>query len=198
MSAEWTSLEICAGGGGTAVGIEAAGFRPVALVDNDHYACETLRQNRPNWNVIEASVFDFSAAPYRGVTLFSAGVPCPPFSKAGQQLGKADERDLFPRALELIAECEPRAVMIENVRGLMDSVFDGYRAWVDSRLQQMGLFPRWKLMSASDFGVPQLRPRTVCVGLRRDAIMYFVWPAPTVDRPITVGEALRAEMASRG
>lgn len=196
--ADLTSLEVCAGAGGTALGIEAAGFRPVALVDNDHYACETLRMNRPQWNVVEASVFDFTAARYRGVSLFSAGVPCPPFSKAGRQLGKADERDLFPRALELIAESEPRTVMFENVRGLMDARFDEYRAWVDSRLQEMGYFPRWKLLQAADFGVAQLRPRTVCVGLRRDAVMRFAWPTPSSERRITVGEALRDDMASGG
>lgn len=194
----WTSLEICAGAGGTAIGIERAGFRHVALVDNDPAACATLRLNRPQWNVIERSVFDFSAAEYRGVDLFSAGVPCPPFSRAGMQLGKDDERDLFPQALRLIEECEPRAVVFENVRGILDSVFDGYRTWLDRRLQALGFFPRWKLLQASDFGAPQLRPRAVCVALRRDDAFHFGWPAPREDPPRTVGEALLAEMSSRG
>src|SRR5438067_1951489 len=160
---EWTSIEICAGAGGTAIGVERAGFRHVALLDNDRAACATLRLNRPEWNVIEKSIFEFTAtAPeLKGVHLFSAGVPCPPFSRAGMQLGKADERDLFPQALRLIEQCEPRAVMFENVRGILDSVFDDYRARLESRLRALGFSVEWRLLQASDFGVAQLRPRAV-------------------------------------
>lgn len=195
---DWTSIEVCAGAGGTAIGVERAGFRHVALLDNDHAACATLRLNRPQWKVFEESIFKFSAKDYRGVDLFSAGVPCPPFSRAGMQLGKADERDLFPQALRLIGECEPRAVMIENVRGILDSVFDDYRAWLARRLRALGFTAQWKLLQASDFGVAQLRPRAVCVALRSSDASHFAWPTPLDAPRPTVGQVLLAQMQSRG
>src|SRR5690242_13060329 len=114
-----TSIEICAGAGGQALGLEQAGFRHVALVENDDDACNTLRKNRYQWNTLNCDVTKWDASPYEGVSLFAGGVPCPPFSRAGKQLGRQDERDLFPAALKRIAECKPRAVMLENVRGLM-------------------------------------------------------------------------------
>jgi len=94
-------LEICAGGGGQATGLEAAGFELAAAVEIDREACATLRQNRPHWNVIERSVTEINGKDFRGIDLFAGGVPCPPFSIAGKQLGHRDERDLFPEALRL-------------------------------------------------------------------------------------------------
>src|SRR3954466_2888022 len=117
-------LEICAGAGGQALGLEAAGFDPLALVEIDAGACSTLRLNRNGWNVIEGDVKEFSGKPYKGIDLLAGGVPCPPFSKAGKQLGATDERDLFPEALRLVDEIRPMAVMLENVRGFLDSTFD--------------------------------------------------------------------------
>src|SRR5215213_9665525 len=116
-----TVFEICAGAGGQAIGLEVAGFDCVAAVELDHHACETLRLNRPHWNVIEEDVRKVDGTPYRDrVDLLAGGVPCPPFSIAGKQLGSDDERDLFPEALRLVEECKPRAVMLENVRGFLD------------------------------------------------------------------------------
>ena len=107
------SIEICAGAGGQALGLEQAGFEHVALIEIEPAACATLHLNRPKWNVIEGDVHDFSAANYRGeIDLLAGGVPCPPFSVAGKQLGSDDERDLFPEALRLVKECDPRAVML--------------------------------------------------------------------------------------
>ena len=140
-----TSVEICGGAGGQALGIERAGFRHLAVVEVDANACNTLRKNgtspeRPHpWPVVEMDVREFTAADYRDeVDLFAGGVPCPPFSVAGQQLGGDDERDLFPEALRLIGECNPRAVMLENVKGLAQRRFDDYRAGVLNRLDGMG------------------------------------------------------------
>ncbi|MCU0373917.1 MAG: DNA cytosine methyltransferase, partial [Chitinophagaceae bacterium] len=92
----FSSLEICAGGGGQALGLEQAGFSHVALVEIDNHACMTLRTNRPSWNVIQGDLRLFSGKGYEGIDLFAGGVPCPPFSVAGAQLGVDDERDLFP------------------------------------------------------------------------------------------------------
>jgi len=194
-----TSLEICAGGGGQALGLEQAGFHPVVLVENDRYACATLRANRPEWNVIEKDVREFSALTYRGrVDLLAGGVPCPPFSLAGKQLGADDERDLFPTALRLVAEAQPRAVMLENVRGIFSKSFDDYRNRILAELREMGYAPEWRLLNASDYGVPQLRPRAVLVAIRNDVEQQFVWPAGTGQPSPTVGETLLDAMSSGG
>ena len=100
-------IEICAGAGGQALGLERAGFEPQALIEIEKPCCNTIRENRPHWNVIEGDLKEFDGSQYRGVDLLSGGVPCPPFSKAGKQLGKKDERDLFPEALRLVDEIKP-------------------------------------------------------------------------------------------
>ena len=193
-----TCIEICAGAGGQAIGIEQAGFDSLALVEYDSPACVTLRKNRPTWNVIEGDVRDFSAKPYRGVDLFAGGVPCPPFSVAGKQLGSDDERDLFPEALRLINECRPKAVMLENVRGFLDAVFHDYRRRLKGALEDMGYSTSWQLLNASDFGVPQLRPRVAIVAVERRYAADFRWPIRTAWLPPTVGETLHDLMAKRG
>lgn len=192
------SIEICAGAGGQALGLEKAGFEHVALVEIDKPACETLRHNRPKWKVINTDVRSFSGKEYRGVELLAGGVPCPPFSAAGKQLGKDDERDLFPEALRLVSEIKPMAVMLENVRGLLSPKFESYRKAITQKLLRLGYIAEWKLLHASDFGVPQLRPRVICVGLRKEIHPYFKWPEPTTASPKTVGDALHKLMAEDG
>jgi DNA (cytosine-5)-methyltransferase 1 len=198
---ELTSVEICAGAGGQAYGLERAGFRHLALVENDRWCCETLRARRA-WRdqVREISIKEWKAALFRGrVDLFAGGVPCPPFSRAGQRLGASDGRDLFPAAIELIGECAPRAVMLENVRGLLASEFDRYRERViEGPLREMGYVPRWRLLQASDYGVPQLRPRVILVAMSDEADEHFSWPSAQPGAAPSVGEALRREMRSRG
>ena len=193
-----TSVEICTGAGGQALGLEQAGFSHRAVVEIDAHACATLRANRAKWNVIEADLHDWNPSGHEGVDLLAGGVPCPPFSKAGKQLGADDERDMFPRALELTEALEPKAVMLENVRGLLDPVFADYRDAVDARLRELGYNPHWRLLNASDFGVPQLRPRVILVAIR-DGLGTFTWPVPNdkVAAP-TVGEVLKDLMAANG
>ena len=113
------SLELCAGAGGQALGLEQAGFEPRALVEVDPHACATLRMNRPRWNVMETDLNTFAAGTYRNIDLVAAGLPCPPFSVAGNRLGWTDERNLFPASLRIIDECRPKTVLIENVPGLL-------------------------------------------------------------------------------
>lgn len=194
----YTSVELCAGAGGAAVGLEQAGFKHVALVEIDKHACQTLRLNRPKWNVVEGDLKNFSGKQYRGADLVSAGVPCPPFSKAGKQLGKEDERDLFPEALRIVSEVKPKAVMFENVRGLLDPVFADYRAHISAQLSKMGYKSEWRLFNASDFGTPQLRPRVVLVALKKSYWEFFSWPTPHKKSPPTVGEILFEEMSKNG
>src|SRR5688500_839303 len=112
-----TVLEICAGAGGQSLGLDWAGFEHVAAVDNDFDACTTLKLNRPYWDVVHDDVANVDGAEYEGVDLLAGGVPCPPFSIAGKQLGRDDERDLFPQALRLVRATNPRAVLLENVKG---------------------------------------------------------------------------------
>jgi DNA (cytosine-5)-methyltransferase 1 len=198
-----TSIEICAGAGGAALGLERAGFEHLALVENDDACVATLRSVR-RWRkqVSAVNVKHFYAKEFEGkVDLFSGGVPCPPFSRAGKQLGADDERDLFPTAVRLIEECKPRAVLLENVRGLLHSRFDRYRDEVIVKpLEAVGYRSYgWRLVEARQFGVPQLRPRAVFVAIAKEWADTFEWP--TEDEhvaPPTVGEALRKEMGRGG
>ncbi|WP_073738379.1 DNA (cytosine-5-)-methyltransferase [Streptomyces sp. CB02488] len=241
-----TSIEICAGAGGQAIGLHEAGFKHLALVEIDPYAAKTLQENIKNldaWSwereycdVISGDVNEFRAIPEspdqeshvkkaqkylgkplsrRNLSLLAGGVPCPPFSHAGKQLGKDDERDLFPRILELADELRPEAVMIENVRGIKDVKFEEYRKYIEARLQGgwakhpvtgieedfKGLgyeVCEWEVLEASDFGVPQLRPRAVLVAIRKDVLgdLKFVWPTAT-GSPTSVFRALEESMELR-
>ncbi|MEU2251419.1 DNA (cytosine-5-)-methyltransferase [Streptomyces sp. NPDC019224] len=241
-----TSIEICAGAGGQAIGLHQAGFKHLALVEIDPHAAQTLRDNigsleewsweREHCDVISGDVNEFvpiasgdggksdlkKAQAYLGkplvkgeLHLLAGGVPCPPFSHAGKQLGKDDERDLFPRILELADELRPEAVMIENVRGIKDAKFAEYRAYIEARLQGgwathpvTGIVEdfeglgyqvcEWEVLEASDFGVPQLRPRAVLVAIRKDVLgdLKFVWPTAT-GSPVSVFQALQESMELR-
>lgn len=193
-----TSVEMCAGAGGQALGLEQAGFGHEALVEIEESYCQTLRINRPDWNVTAGSLVDFDGRRYKGIDLLAGGLPCPPFSVAGKQLGDQDERNLFPAALRLVDECRPRAIMIENVRGFLDAVFEDYRLQLKGQLKKLGYEVDWRLLNASEFGVPQLRPRVVIVALRKDIASEFEWPAVASHNPPTVGETLSDLMAANG
>ncbi|MFD3517239.1 DNA cytosine methyltransferase [Streptomyces sp. NPDC058657] len=233
--AGFTSIEICAGAGGQAIGLHQAGFRHLALVEIDPHAALTLQRNvaeRAGWEwerrycdvLPPTDVKDFdenslekSAALFKadGLDLLAGGVPCPPFSHAGKQLGRDDDRDLFPRMLELVERFNPRAVLIENVRGIMDPKFTDYRDWIVARLQggtyrgedgaeaqDEGLDYKvchWGVLEASNFGVPQLRPRAILVAIRKDVIedLKYEWPTATHETPVSVVEALHDTMQER-
>jgi DNA (cytosine-5)-methyltransferase 1 len=191
------SLEICAGGGGQALGLEMAGFQHAGLVELDEYACTTLKNNRPGWAVMRRDVHDMDGRHYRGIDLIAGGVPCPPFSVAGKQLGPNDERDLFPEALRLVEQARPAAVMLENVRGFASEKFITYRGDLFERLERLGYRADWRVLEASQFGVPQLRPRFVLIALKPKAFASFRWPDFFRPSP-TVGQALSDLMSSGG
>ncbi|MBL3526045.1 DNA cytosine methyltransferase [Serratia plymuthica] len=201
------TIEMCAGAGGQALGLHQAGFEHSVLIEIDEYACATLRHNNEvlslNWGpVLQDDLRRFAeedAINYRGnIELVAGGVPCPPFSKAGMQLGQDDERDLFPAALQVVRAVKPIAVMIENVSGLMDKKFESYRDFIKEELASIGYKSEWKLLHASHFGVPQLRPRAILVAIEAPYFDRFSWPEPTTITPITVGEALYDIMAAGG
>ncbi|HWF79564.1 MAG TPA: DNA cytosine methyltransferase [Streptosporangiaceae bacterium] len=194
---ELTCLEICAGAGGQSRGLELAGFDHVAALEIDADAAETLRQNRPTWNVLQGDVRNLDGAHFHGIDLLAGGVPCPPFSVAGGRLGAADERDLFPEALRLVREAGPAAVMLENVKGLAERKFGSYRQAVIGELERLGYEIHWQVLNACEFGVPQLRPRFVLVAIKRRYAAHFTWPTPT-NKPSTVGEVLYPLMAANG
>lgn len=191
-----TSVELCAGAGGQALGLEQAAFDHEALVEIEPGYCATLRQNRPGWTIYQSDLQAFDGRPYRGVDLLAGGLPCPPFSVAGKQLGDQDERNLFPAALRLVEQIRPKAVMIENVRGFLDAVFEDYRLHLKAKLKKLGYVSDWRLLNASEFGVPQLRPRVVIVALLKDFASDFQWPQVAVHNPPTVGQTLFDLMAA--
>lgn len=127
----------------------------------------------------------------------AGGLPCPPFSVAGKQLGKADERNLFPDAIRIADEIRPRAIMIENVRGFLDAVFEDYRISIKKQLKKLGYTVDWRLFNASDYGVSQLRPRVVIIAVQNNYSEHFDWPEPFKYNPPTVGECLYDLMSAR-
>ncbi len=198
---QYRVVEICAGAGGQALGLELAGFEHELAVELDQNACATLRHNRPHWKIAQGDVARpdvWDPAAYAGIDLLAGGVPCPPFTIAGKQLGATDERDLFAWAIELCGVIGPRALLLENVRGLSLPRFAAYRQRVLDRLAELGYAADWRLLHAADYGVPQLRPRFVLVALRPADFAYFTWPEPKPGEAPTVGEALVDLMAANG
>ncbi len=210
---KFTSVEICAGAGGQAVGLHNAMFKHLALIEIDKHAIETLETNvkgNPQWDGCQVMQEDLTLLKPRqlrldlglepgDLDLLAGGVPCPPFSVAGKQLGRDDERDLFPYMLKLVAELQPKAVMIENVKGLLDQKFADYReGFILKELREMGYEQcYWKLLEAKNYGVPQLRPRAILVAMKNEYIQHFAWAKPE-EKPLrTVGEALKDSMRVR-
>jgi DNA (cytosine-5)-methyltransferase 1 len=201
MPSDLTSIEMCAGAGGQALGLEMAGFEHSALVEIDPQFAATLKLNRPNWNVFAEDLSVWAkehAKEFAEVDLVAGGLPCPPFSVAGKQLGARDERNLFPAALSIIETVRPKAVLIENVRGFLDAVFEDYRFGLKRALEQLDYVSDWKLINACDFGVPQLRPRVIIVAYRKDIAQSVEWPQWEVTAPAHVGDVLFDLMAVRG
>ncbi|MEU0813862.1 DNA cytosine methyltransferase [Streptomyces mirabilis] len=205
---KYTSVEICAGAGGQASGLHNAGFKHAALIEIDKDACQTLKDNterNPEWagcKVIEADLRGFDPAGLGlapgELDLLAGGVPCPPFSAAGKQLGRDDERDLFPTMLDLIDHLEPKAVMIENVRGLLDPKFAEYRQEIIKRLESMGYEEcYWDVLEAKNYGVPQLRPRAILVAMKPEYAQHFEHSKPAKGQEVSVGEALHDSMRAR-
>ena len=198
-------VEICAGAGGQSLGLHRAGFGHSLAVELDESAAETLKYNLDHRSGVDSRVVVGDVADkavwnpreFAGVDLVAGGVPCPPFSIAGKQLGTSDERDLFAWAVELVGVMEPRALLLENVRGLSTPRFSGYRQAVADRLAEFGYWSEWRLLHANEFGVPQLRPRFVLVAMPEEYARHFTWPTPT-ETETTVGSELRDLMSVNG
>ena len=216
------SIELFSGAGGLALGLEAAGFDPVALVERNRDACATLRRNRPRWQVIETDVRDIDFRSFGEVDMVAGGPPCQPFSIGGKARGYDDTRDMFPQAVRAVRDLRPKAFLFENVRGLLRDAFSAYVEFVrlqlmypefpvsanvawDANLQRLqkhhtsrqrldGLTYQVSLhlADAADYGVPQRRHRVFFVGFRADVDAKWFFPAPTHS----AAELLRAKWAT--
>lgn len=194
----FNSLEVCAGAGGQALGLEMAGFDHSGLVELDAHACQTLKLNRPEWQVFNEDLSVFDGSRFRGIDLLAGGLPCPPFSVAGKQLGEGDDRNLFPSAVRLVDECRPTALMIENVRGILDPRFEDFRNQLKEDLRKLGYVLTWHMFNAASFGVPQVRQRVIFVALRSEYSDSFSWPLPIFQLPRSVGATLQDLMEAEG
>lgn len=188
-----TDIELFAGTGGLALGLEQAGFDGLAYVEMNGDACETLRRNRPSWNVIEGDVHEIDFRQYDGqVDLVSGGFPCQAFSMAGKRLGFGDIRGtLFAEIIRCANETHPKMLLMENVKGLLSH--DGGRTFETIRheVEKAGYSLQWKILNASYHGVGQARERIVMIGIRDDLAdkISFEYPEPD-DRQTTLRDAL--------
>ncbi|MHA6641067.1 DNA cytosine methyltransferase [Mesorhizobium sp. A623] len=193
-----TVLEICAGAGGQALGLDAAGFHHTGLVEINEDAAATLRVNRPEWSVIQGDLRTLDLRAHKGIDLLAGGVPCQPYSTAGERRGADDERDLFPEALRLIRQLKPKAVMLENVKGVLHMPNSVNRLRILSELTNLGYDAEWRILEGPEFGLPQNRHRAILVAFRPGIMHRFRWPEALGTKAPTVGEALRDLMAARG
>ncbi|MEJ1195838.1 MULTISPECIES: DNA cytosine methyltransferase [unclassified Streptomyces] len=201
-SRRFTSLELCAGAGAQALGLEIAGFDPVLLIDSKADACFTIDRNRPAWDVICMDVVDFRPEmrpDVFGVDLLSGGLPRVKSLATVARAEDAEERRVLQAAISLACAIRPRAVLIENVPELIESPsFDADRKWVEEELGRAGLRCTWTVLNAADFGVPQSRRSGFLVALQTSSFSAFSWPRPSELPTPTVGQVLGPSMASQG
>lgn len=167
----FTSVELFAGAGGFAIASEKAGCIPLLVNDIDKWATETLRLNRPDWNVINAPIEELSFADFQGCDLVTGGFPCQSFSYAGKRLGLADNRgNLFYEFLRAIKQIRPKAFIAENVKGILTHDKGATISHIMSELRSLDDYEIFEpqIMRAEYFRVPQKRHRVFIVGIRKD------------------------------
>ncbi|RVU91409.1 DNA (cytosine-5-)-methyltransferase [Flavobacterium columnare] len=178
---EYKVLELFAGAGGLAVGMEKAGLKCIALNEIDKYACQTLRKNRPNWDVLEGDIKNFDFSKFNGQTdIVTGGFPCQAFSYAGKKLGLADARGtLFYEFARVVKEVNPLICIGENVRGLLSHDKGKTLEGMISILDEIGynVVPV-EVLKAIHYKVPQKRERLILVGIRKDINLKYDYPRP--------------------
>ncbi len=216
-----TAIELFAGGGGLALGLHEAKFRHLLVNERDGRACDTLRANLAadvsfpslngtppsRWPLAEADVANLELSRFEGqADLLAGGAPCQPFSLGGLHRGDEDERNLFPQVLRAVRAVRPKAILLENVRGITREAFAPYFEYILDQLRAPHLAPRrrelwtehkarlskhlerrgspsdryevaFRLVNAADYGVPQTRHRVFIVAFRRDLEAEWKWPA---------------------
>lgn len=189
------SMELFAGGGGLAIGLEKAGFETIALNELAQDACATLRKNRPRWNVLEGDIRNIDFTPFWGIDFVSGGFPCQAFSYAGNQLGFEDTRGtLFFEFARAIQEMQPKVFLAENVRGLLAHDQGKTIDVIQRVIADLGytlIAPT--ILKAIFYKVPQKRERLMLVGIRNNLIKkaQFQWPSP-YPRIMVLKDALKA------
>ncbi len=190
---EYKVLELFAGAGGLAVGMEKAGLKCVALNEIDKHACATLRNNRPNWNVLEGDIKDFIFSQYYNqVDVVTGGFPCQAFSYAGKRLGFEDARGtLFYEFARVVKEVNPPICIGENVKGLLSHDNGKTLQGMISILDEIGynVVPV-QVLKAINYKVPQKRERLILVGIRKDIDLKYEYPKP-YKKIYTLSDALK-------
>lgn len=178
---QFTSIELFAGGGGLALGMEKAGFGHVLLNEFDHNACETLRKNRPNWNILEGDIHDIDFSCYKDqIDFLSGGFPCQAFSYAGKRLGFEETRGtLFFELARAVKEIQPKVFLGENVKGLLEHDSGRTMQTIKNVIAELGytlVEPR--VLRAIQYNVPQKRERLILIAIRNDIapLVKFKWP----------------------
>ncbi|WP_324604779.1 MULTISPECIES: DUF6339 family protein [Streptomyces] len=201
-SRRFTSVEICAGAGAQALGLERAGFDPVVLIDSKADACFTIDLNRPAWDVICVDLHHFrldERPEIRGVDLVSGGLPRVKSSAAAGRAEDDEARGVLKVAVDLALRIGPKAVLLENLPELVEGeTFATERKWIEDELRSMGYQPHWRVLNAADFGVPQNRSSGFLVALRHEYSAAFAWPEPDPGLPPTVGAVLGDSMSRGG
>lgn len=190
-----TSIELFAGAGGLALGLEEAGFDNILLNEKDKWACQTLRQNRPNWNVLETPIEEVDFKSYYGqVDLVTGGFPCQAFSYAGSKGGFDDTRGtLFFEFARAISEIKPKIMVGENVRGLLNHDKGRTLATIKQVIDDIGYqLIEPQVLHAKYYRVPQKRERLILVAIRKDLVdeIHFNWPEPE-SREYTLADGLK-------
>lgn len=192
---KFTSVELFAGAGGLAIGLEQAGFSVVALNEIDKDACATLKENRPQWNVIHESISNVDFKSFHGVDFLSGGFPCQAFSYAGKQLGFEDTRGtLFFEFARVVKETQPKVFIAENVRGLLTHDNGRTIDTIKKVIAELGYqLVEPKVLKAIFYKVPQKRERLFLVAVRNDLAdkANFSYPT-TFNKVLTVKDALKA------
>lgn len=197
-----TFVDVCSGAGGLALGLELAGFTPRLLLDIDKYACDTIKGNRPHWNVLKSDLLDFDPVDHPevyDVDLLTAGLPRVRSSATVTRRGSDSELRLIEATAYLVHAVQPRALVIENVPNLVDDdSFAPTRDFLHKELEHLDYELAWFVLNASDFGVPQDRKQGILTAVKRRWASFFRPPRPTVGVHTSVGEALAPSMRSRG
>ncbi|WP_338132668.1 MULTISPECIES: DNA (cytosine-5-)-methyltransferase [Leuconostoc] len=188
-------LELFAGAGGLALGLEQAGLQDIGLVEFDKYAAATLRKNRPNWNVIEQDITKITDDSTNGIydyidpsielDVLSGGFPCQSFSYAGKRLGIEDTRGtLFYNYAHILKQTHPKMFIAENVRGLVTHDHGRTLKTIIDVFEQIGYHTTYRVLNAWDYGVAQKRQRMILIGIRNDLDITYEFPKPFVYKPV--------------
>ncbi|WP_385620421.1 DNA (cytosine-5-)-methyltransferase [Streptomyces sp. P8-A8] len=202
LEQRFTAIELCAGVGGQALGLEQAGFEIVAAVDIDGDSCATLSLNRPDWYTVRGDlnrIEPVDHSPMDHADLLSCGLPRSPYSIAGKQLATSDKRDTLQATLDMAGYIRPRVLLLENIPTFLQAPkFAAERQAVKEAVEDLGFEMVSAVLTATDFGVPQQRSHGFVIAMHSEDLAHFSWPSPNQERCPTLGEALFESMASEG